>query len=159
MLRASSTACTRTDCRVYSTVRLYSYRLSASVLVNIHEEFSLSRDLCFTEYKVIGSTLKSVIIHLPDPVDLKGKKTLGLQQKLVLLSRTRRTEDLAFLCHDDYDFPQFLKALHVATVVIMTETACTERAFATGNRVSIPARLSKGRPGSVIQTLPRGRLT
>lgn len=80
------------------------------------ENFEVSPALCFTEYKVIGSTLKSVIIHLPDPVDLKGKKTLGLQQKLVLLSRTRRTEDLAFLCHDDYDFPQFLKALTVPRV-------------------------------------------
>jgi hypothetical protein len=80
------------------------------------ENFEVSPALCFTEYKVIGSTLNSVIIHLPDPADLKGKKTLGLQQKLVLLSRTRRTEDLAFLCRDDYDFFQFLQALTVPQV-------------------------------------------
>ena len=80
------------------------------------ENFEVSPALCFTEYKVIGSTLDSVIIHLPDPADLKGKKTMGLQQKLVLLSRTRRTADLAFLCRDDYDFFQFLQALNVPQV-------------------------------------------
>jgi hypothetical protein len=80
------------------------------------ENFEVSPALCFTEYKVIGSTLDSVIIHLPDPADLKGKKTMGLQQKLVLLSRTRRTADLAFLCRDDYDFFQFLQALDVPQV-------------------------------------------
>jgi hypothetical protein len=73
--------------------------------------------MCFTEYKVIGATLHSVIIHLPDPSHLKGRRhTSSLQQKRVLLSRTRHTENVAFLCDDDYDFEEFLRSLQVPAV-------------------------------------------
>ena len=72
--------------------------------------------LCFTNYKVIGATLKSVVIYLPNPTHLKGQKSFSLQHKLVMLSRTRRMKNLFFLCADDYDFDGFLRELKVPEV-------------------------------------------
>ena len=72
--------------------------------------------LCFTNYKVIGATLKSVVIYLPNPAHLKGQKSFSLQHKLVMLSRTRRMKNLFFLCADDYDFDGFLRELKVPEV-------------------------------------------
>eukprot|EP01047_Picozoa_sp_COSAG01_P032339 COSAG01_NODE_2331_length_7889_cov_49.592940_7_plen_228_part_00 len=83
--------------------------------------------LCFTNYKVIGATLKSVVIYLPNPTHLKGQKSFSLQHKLVMLSRTRRMKNLFFLCADDYDFDGFLRepkvpevrAVHIRPVLCM----------------------------------------
>ena len=47
---------------------------------------------------------------------MKGHKTFSLQQKLVLLSRTRHTRSLFFLCADDYDFESFLHELEIPPV-------------------------------------------
>jgi|EP01047_Picozoa_sp_COSAG01_P034970 hypothetical protein len=78
--------------------------------------FESSPALCFTTHKVIGATLRSVVIYLPNPDHLKGHKNFSLQQKLVLLSRTRRTENLFFLCDDDYNFESFLREIKVPPV-------------------------------------------
>jgi hypothetical protein len=86
-------------------------------MVNVwRRNFQASPALCFTTYKVIGATLKSVVIYLPDPTHLKGHKTFSLQQKLVMLSRTRHTRNLFFLCADDYDFESFLQELEIPPV-------------------------------------------
>jgi hypothetical protein len=78
----------------------------------LRRNFEVSPALCFTEFKVIGSTLDSVIIHLPAPA-LINNQTLSLQKKLVLLSRVRETKNLAFLCEDTYDFDKFLRDIKV----------------------------------------------
>lgn len=80
------------------------------------KNFEVSPALCFTNYKVIGATLKSVVIYLPNPEHLKGHKTFSLQHKLVMLSRTRRMKEIFFLCADDYDFVGFLQRLQVPEV-------------------------------------------
>jgi hypothetical protein len=92
-------------------------RKSDDTLPIWRRNFVVSPALCFTEYKVIGSTLKSVIVHIPDPSLMpNAKKTYNLQQKLVLLSRTRELDAVAFLCEDDYDFSEFLRSLDVPAV-------------------------------------------
>lgn len=57
--------------------------------------------------------MTSVVIYLPEHAHLKGHKSASLQQKLVMLSRTRCTSNLFFLCADDYDFDSFLRKLEV----------------------------------------------
>jgi hypothetical protein len=78
--------------------------------------FEASPALCFTNYKVIGATLRSVIIYLPKAAHLKGQTSFSLQHKLVMLSRTRHMQNLFFLCADNYDFEGFLQQLEVPAV-------------------------------------------
>jgi hypothetical protein len=48
-------------------------------MVNVwRRNIQASPALCFTTYKVIGATLKSVVIYLPDPTHLRGHKTFSL---------------------------------------------------------------------------------
>jgi hypothetical protein len=103
-------------------------------LIVWRRNFEVSPALCFTEYKVIGATLESVVIYLPNPAHMSGVQTsFSLQKKLVMLSRTRDMQGLFFLCADDYDFGAFLRELTVPEVrSVRTRTRAPDRLTPAG---------------------------
>jgi hypothetical protein len=78
--------------------------------------FEVSPALCYTVFKAIGTTLRSVIVHVPERSLLKGRKTYNLQETLVLLSRTRDLDAVAFLSDPDWDAGDLLRSLKVPEV-------------------------------------------
>ena len=138
----------------------------------LRRNFEVSPALCFTEFKVIGSTLDSVIIHLPAPA-LINNQTLSLQKKLVLLSRVRETKNLAFLCEDTYDFDKFLRDIKVPPDLeaewkrleaISTETHALSRCegwwslidkHCTSAEAASPSRATVGPTRTTVKRRPR----